>query len=375
VNDDDLSDRLRHLVDRAQPVGLDEVTHRRPARGHRPLVVALAGVAVLALVAGAIALLRVDGDDTAPVTTAPPATSTTTTTTVPTTTTTTVLASPRPTEFVGITTDGRLVLVDVATGAEVGELARMGDPTAPHDPADGPGPNVIQSVEVVPGDPNQAVYVDCCEPAVGIVYAVGLDGSPTTIEVRDVTGVDGSIAFGADVAYLGADTHVLAVGDIQGVRLIDPAGPPTADSDVLPWPNDEAGHRLAWIETGAPRLVYEAGDGDVGQLELRDGGQWSTLSPPEGRRWTHPVGVGEHLVVAEQCCGSYEGEYEEAVGRVLDPETGEVLSSFEYDDVVVDQDAVDGVLLVTYRDGRVVRLDPATGEQAELANGFTAASW
>jgi outer membrane protein assembly factor BamB len=113
----------------------------------------------------------------------------------------------------------------------------------------------------------------------------------------------------------------------------------------------------------------------VGQLELRDGGQWSTLSPPEGRRWTHPVGVGEHLVVAEQCCGSYEGEYEEAVGRVLDPETGEVLSSFEYDDVVVDQDAVDGVLLVTYRDGRVVRLDPATGEQAELANGFTAASW
>jgi hypothetical protein len=380
VNDDELSDRLRRLVDRAQPVDLDEVTHRRPARSNRTLVAALAGVAVLALVAGAVALLRVDRDDAAPVATDPPPTTLPdTTTSVPVTTTaptTTLPSGEHPDEFVGITSDGRLVVVDVATGEQVRELARMGDPTAPHDPADGPGPNVIQSVEVVPGDPGQAVYVDCCEPAIGIVYAVGLDGSPTTIEVRDVTGVEGSVAFGADVAYLDGDAHLLAVAEQSGIHLLDPAGPASGDSQRLPWPDDQPGYRLSWVETGAPRLVFEAADGAIGQMVLLDGGQWSTLSPPEGVRWTHPVGLGEQLVVAEQCCGSYEAEYEDAVGRVLDPDTGEVLSSFEYDDVVVDQDVDgEGRLLVTYRDGRVVLLDPTTGEQTELASGYTGASW
>ncbi len=76
MNDDELSDRLRRLVERAQPVDLDDVIHRRPVRGVRPLVVALAGVAVLALVAGAVALLRIDRDAVAPVTTDPPPTTT-----------------------------------------------------------------------------------------------------------------------------------------------------------------------------------------------------------------------------------------------------------------------------------------------------------
>ena len=80
MNDDELSDHLRRLVERAQPVDLDEIIHRRPVRGGRTvrgvrlLVVALAGVAVLALVAGAVALLRIDRDDAAPITTDPPAT-------------------------------------------------------------------------------------------------------------------------------------------------------------------------------------------------------------------------------------------------------------------------------------------------------------
>ena len=71
MNDDELSDHLRRLVERAQPVDLDEIIHRRPVRGGRTvrgvrlLVVALAGVAVLALVAGAVALLRIDRDDAA----------------------------------------------------------------------------------------------------------------------------------------------------------------------------------------------------------------------------------------------------------------------------------------------------------------------
>ena len=50
MTDDDLSDRLRRLVDRAQPVELDEVTHRHVTPARRPWVVALAGLAVIALV-------------------------------------------------------------------------------------------------------------------------------------------------------------------------------------------------------------------------------------------------------------------------------------------------------------------------------------
>ena len=50
---DDLSDRLRRLVDQAQPVDLDEVTHRHPVRGRHPCRLAVAGLAVLAAIAGA----------------------------------------------------------------------------------------------------------------------------------------------------------------------------------------------------------------------------------------------------------------------------------------------------------------------------------
>lgn len=71
MNDDQLSHGLRRLVERAEPLDLDEVIHRRPVRGVRPLVVALAGVAVLALLAGAVALLRIDHHDAAPITTRP----------------------------------------------------------------------------------------------------------------------------------------------------------------------------------------------------------------------------------------------------------------------------------------------------------------
>ena len=59
---------------RRDSVPATKVIHRRPLRGGRPLVVALACVAVLALVAGAVALLRIDRRDAAPITTNPPAT-------------------------------------------------------------------------------------------------------------------------------------------------------------------------------------------------------------------------------------------------------------------------------------------------------------
>ena len=46
---------------------------REPRPALRPLVVALTAAAVLALVAGAVALLRIDSDDAMPITTDPPA--------------------------------------------------------------------------------------------------------------------------------------------------------------------------------------------------------------------------------------------------------------------------------------------------------------
>ena len=44
--------------------------------------------------------------------------------------------------------------------------------------------------------------------------------------------------------------------------------------------------------------------------------------------------------------------------------------------VVVDLDVSEsGVLLVVYRDGRVMRVDPANGEAVELDSGYVRASW
>lgn len=384
MNDDELSDRLRHLVDRAQPVDLDEVTHRRRARGHRPLVVALTGAAVLALVVGAVALLRIDRDDAAPVTTEPAPTSM-----VPATTSTTTPSVGLVPQFVGITTDGRLVVVDARTGEEVLELDRMGDPTAPRDPADGPGPNVIQSVDRMAT--GQVLYGDCCEPAAGTIFAIGLDGSPTTLPVIDEQGERDVVARGWDPAVTANGELAVASGGAGAIETSSFPGdvpPRTIDPEHV-----GSAAAPAWLDQGdsrsAPWLAYEvAADGRrivrLVAVAEEGGAVVTTVEPPSGTSYTDPLGVpvvgrstGGVLVV-EQAGGdpNVVDSYDSSTARVLDTSTHEVLRSFPFDGIVVDLDtSVTGAMLATFADGRVARIDSMTGESQVIATGFTAASW
>ena len=106
----------------------------------------------------------------------------------------------------------------------------------------------------------------------------------------------------------------------------------------------------AWIEGSPFVLAYEAGlepHSGVGLLTA-DPGEPPVIHTPEGEAdWTDPVPVAVHgeetagLLVVEACCGDGTGmasTYETSVGRVLDPATGEVLSSIPFDGVVIDLD-------------------------------------
>ncbi len=73
-----------------------------------------------------------------------------------------------------VTVDGRLVVLDAATGAELRQLADLGDPRGGG--AEGPGPNHVTTVSVTP-DGSTAYFDSCCEPAAGLIFAVPTDGS------------------------------------------------------------------------------------------------------------------------------------------------------------------------------------------------------
>ncbi len=384
---DDLSDRLRRLVDRAQPVDLDEVTHRHPVRARHPVRLAVAGLAVLAAIAGAVALLRVDrAEDGAPVATTPSTVpGTVPTTTVPTTTSppTTVAPASGPATFVGVTTEGRLVVVDVATGQEVRELARLGDPRTPATADDPIPPNSIESVEVIRATDevdfrvDQVLYGTCCEPAAGEIFAIGIDGSPTTIPPFEAPQDNGRLFFGHHPAVDDQGTALVASfadGAVSSVTLDDDyaSGASQYDLDAQGSATDPS-----WVRGGAWQIAYEV-LGETRTIHLAAGpvaGDIRELTPPDGRIWVDPVGIDGRLVVAEQCCTD-EQLQDAATGRVIDTATGEVVDSFAYSGPVGDQDvsATDD-LIVTYADGRVVSLDPETGVERALASGFIAASW
>jgi hypothetical protein len=374
-DDDDLSARLRHLVDRAQPVELDEVTHRRPGRSNRTLVAAIAGIAVLTLLAGAVALLRIDRDDTAPVTTDPPPTTVpapgpTSTTTTP-ATMTTIPTGELPEVFAGVTTDGRLVVVDVATGQELRELDRLGDPTVSHDPEDGPGPNVIDSVDVTAD--GQVVYSDCCEPAAGNVYAIGLDGSPTTYSLPQGGSEHPFLSFGYQPA-VGPDGRI-ATGSagVGAIAVVDPDDP--GHGIYLDEANASAAGAPTWL--AGHRIAYQVGDA-VYLVEVSDRAPGTRLGPDDDEvSWTNPVAWFDRLLVVEQCCGGYADEFEQpATGIYLDSETFEPYATTPFDAPVRDLDvSTAGALLVTFVDGRVAEVNPETGHPTVLATGFSAASW
>jgi hypothetical protein len=387
VTDDDLPRRLRRLVDHAAPVRLDEVTAPRRTstfRRARPaLVVGLLSAA--AILAGVLLVRADDGPDERDIDvispTVPSTAPTPSTGPPPTTgpTTTSIQLPPDPTEFVGITTDGRLVVIDVATGEEIRELAQQGDPNTPATPDVPIPPNHISFVEVIrDGSPAQVLYNTCCEPATAETFGVGLDGSPTAYPVDLVMENGDFLFYGEFPAGNEAGEVVVTLAPGGGAGVVFPLDDHEDGVTLDPGSVGALGG-FTWIGVGAVAYTTFPGEeSSVLRVLLQDDeGTSYTWEPPDGRIWTDPVGYGERIIVAEQCCGPNVEDYEgPAQGVILDATTGEVGSRFNYDGVVVDQDLSESrELIVTYLDGRVVRIDPVTGESTQVATGFRNASW
>ena len=265
-----------------------------------------------------------------------------------------------------ITTDGRLVLLDAATGEELRELDVAGSPSATS--SEGPPPNYLDSVALAP-DGRIAYYDDCCEPVSGNLYAI-LTGGGTR----------------ADAGYYYApavspDGSTLAVLDVAvGIALLDAATYERVGE--IPDPGYEGSLRApAWSPDGSQvawERLSEGGD-QIAVADAVDGATAHEVPQPEGPGWQLPAWRADGLlVVAAQCCGGFSepAATEPGEAAVIDPADGEVVATFPHPGFVVDQDLdPSGTwLLVTYDDGALVAIGP-DGEPRTIGSGFRAASW
>jgi hypothetical protein len=121
---------------------------------------------------------------------------------------------PRPDVLVGVTEDGRLVVIDVDTGEELRELWALADPTAPLPDDAEIAPNHIAGVALHPN--GRDVFVEtCCEPAGGSIFTLAIDGSTgePTRPTHSGYGMDVS----ADGRWLAAmSTNLLLLQDLEG---------------------------------------------------------------------------------------------------------------------------------------------------------------
>jgi hypothetical protein len=124
-------------------------------------------------------------------------------------------------------------------------------------------------------------------------------------------------------------------------------------------------------------LAFTAWDPDDDEARIVVVDSDDESGDPQGIGWAHPTFRRDgDLVVVQQPTGI---DAESATGpraaRVVDPETGKVVSSFQYPAPVSDQDydASGTWLLVTLVDGQVIWY--GGGTSAAIATGYIAASW
>jgi hypothetical protein len=303
-----------------------------------------------------------------PTTTAAPAA-------VPRTTTTVAPPPPAPTDFVAVTTDGRLVVVDVATQTEIRELARRADPRAPV--SGEMAPNSISGVTV--DRANGLVYYEtCCEPAAGDVWSVPLDGSAESTRVTNMSwpavSADGSRIAGLAASFLwvlDARTHDIrsAIDDQFGFHTAISADGSRVAYERTYADGDRVGSEIVLIDTAD--LAEGTGDAEA-RAALANA---RVLRDPERVGWMFPAFNRDgNLVVAQQCCYG-DLHVGPRAARVLDPATGDVVGSFSYPASIVDQeyDSSGTWLVVTLADGRVVWL--GGGRSGDLGAGYLAADW
>lgn len=378
--DDVVRDALRAEVSDVQAPedGARQLRHHLQRRRRRRSAAFASAAAIVAFVAIASLLLSRGGDRDSPVIADGPTTSAqeASTTTRPEVATNAVdprdAAGPRPEQMVATTEDGRLVVLDVATGNEVRELARAGT-ASDYDNAG--SESFIDAVEVDPAG-STVYFSTCCEPAPGAMFRVPLDGSEEPVRLA----LDGAYP---DVRS-GAPEHIVVTNTI-GVYMYElPVGPledPVGSSGGARELAEASGNGSQPFWLGPTSLAFQRFDPDQGSSiavvsDIDTKAPTVTdLSTESGIGWEHPVGTAAAIIVAEQCCAPEYGD--RATGRVVDPATGAVLESFELEGPVADLDLSDNWLLITYTDGEIVQVDLSSQAlTAEpLASGVDNAAW
>jgi len=259
------------------------------------------------------------------------------------------LPGARPSQFVGVTADGALLVVEASTGGVVRELSRKADPRVPHI-GEGPSPNSIRDV-ALSLDGKTVYFTEGPEPACGTVREVPVAG-----------GVPESVGDGSFVTS-GPGDHFVTSGTCgvrirHGGKVIATLG--AADSGI-----DNGSP--AWSADG--RLVAVGGRGYKGQSFM------SAFDLVAGAGFEiRQRGAGVFRLPAFRNDGRLVAVQGDA-GRVVRVDDSTVVASFEYGGEVVDQgyDATGTWLLATLADGTVRWF--GGGDQGDLGTGYIAADW
>lgn len=280
-----------------------------------------------------------------------------------------------PAVLVAVTRDGRLVVVDVATGRELRQLAARGDPSLTYD-GEGLGPNVIDDVALSP-DGSTVWFSECCEPAGGSLYRVPTDGSePPALVTHGYSPV------------VATDGRYVLITSVLGIYVEDTLG-----SDDWSWEVQGAhgSHQeLAWSLDGSKVAARSGLPDQPGQLALvesssfgRPDGPGGAPPPPEdagelvpGEVWMHPVFHRSGRLLAVAVTSDVWS------ARFIDADTGAPGPSvFDYGGPVLaqDYDPTGEWLLSVLADGDTgvgrVHWRSPKGEAFEVPGRYRTASW
>ena len=384
--DDELRDALRAEADQAQPSpdGWDRLQERVGSAKGRRTRVWLPVLAAAVVVLAAVGAWQLASDDDLEVTTggetsttigttaAPsPSTSTapgTTAVTVPptappsTAAPTTVPPVAAATTIVAVTVDGRLVVLDAATGAELRELANLGDPRGGG--AEGPGPNHVTTVGVSP-DGSTAYYDSCCEPAAGLVSVIPTDGSrePESINPGLGPAVSPDGRFLAYTAINAVVVRDLATGQEQ--VFTDPAYDESPLFGELTWSWDGTKLYYAWMRQGAGTTAA------LVELTVTPGATPRVLAEVPGAAMTNPLAWDDGRTVSvllrplqpDGSAGPQDGEL------LVDTTTGEVEQTTLAGVLDRSVNRTSGQQLLVRSDGHLV-VGPT-----DLGTGYAVAAW
>lgn len=321
-----------------------------------PMVTNVARAALLPVLALLGAACGGDDDGAPRATTTTSSTVEATTSSSPATTTTVATGDggPLPATAVAATSEGRLAVIDTATGDVVRVLDdRFGDLSTP--PPEGGHSFVIQ-VALAPGGDVAFVEV-CCEPAGGAISQYELDGGAAD---PTVTGYGPSVSPTGELAF-GVYTFGLGFGTGPEPRRVERSGAHDASTFY---------ELTTWLDADTVAYVVDPGDGtassiarhDVGAPDLDDD---VVLAEQEGDI-VDLVTRGDGAIVFADAAG---------IAHVLDPASGAKLATFDLGGPVVDlaYDETGTWLLAVGEDGELRWF--GGGESATIPGSYTAADW